>query len=473
LQGVLLPLDGPTLARTMLRQPLAPVLTAPRILRQAASLYFAKHLPVFRRPPAEDPMTVRIAPAGPVQRLGQRRVVGMLGRIRRGGLQLDLPDGSRQVLGDPADGLQATLRVRDYRLFPRLLYAGDVGFGESYVDREWDSDDLAQLMSLLLRNWDVLDDRHIATARLGRTLNLLRHWRQRNTLRKSPRNIGAHYDLSNDFYRLFLDPSLTYSGAVYPRPDLSLEEAQQHKLRGLLNKARLREGEHLLEIGCGWGSCALLAAQEFGCRVTGVTLSREQFELARQRVREAGLADRIDIRLLDYRKIEGQFDKLVSIEMLEAVGHEYLGAFFATCDRLLRPEGLAVIQTITIPDQRYGTYRRSSDWIRKHIFPGGHLPSLTALAEAMTRSSGFVVEQLENVGVDYARTLWEWRQRLAAHREDALAQGFDDAFLRKWHYYFSYCEAGFRTRMLNNLQLVLTRPGNPSLPAAPYPGEGA
>lgn len=201
--------------------------------------------------------------------------------------------------------------------------------------------------------------------------------------------------------------------------------------------------------------------------MTGITLSQEQLNLARRRVEEAGLEDRIDLRLMDYRNVQSEFDKIISIELLEAVGHEYLGAFFAACDRLLRPDGLAVIQVITIPDQRYRSYRYSSDWVRKHIFPGGHLPSLTAMTQAMTRSSAFVVEHLENIGVHYARTLREWRERLDSRREEARALGFDSTFLRKWKYYFSYCEAGFRTRMLNDLQLVLTRSSNPTLPTPP------
>ena len=372
----------------MLHQPVTPVLTVPRILRQSAALYFRRHLPVFRRPPPEDPMTVRTAPPGPIERFGLRTLTGLLTRIQTGHLQLELPDGTRRSFGDPESLPRATLAVRDYRLFPRLLRSGDIGFGESYVDREWDSDDLTGLLTLLLRNWEELDDRHIVSAHLGRAVNFVRHWLRRNTLRNSPRNIGDHYDLSNAFYRLFLDPSLTYSGAWYPSPEATLEEAQQHKLRQLLQKARLRERDHLLEIGCGWGSCALMAAREFGCRVTGITLSQAQLDLARQRVREAGLEDRVDLRLADYRTVEGAFDRIVSIEMLEAVGHEYLGAFFAACERLLRPGGLVVFQTITIPDQRYEGYRYTSDWIHKHIFPGGHLPSLTALSRAMTRSSG-------------------------------------------------------------------------------------
>jgi len=468
LWGSLEPLCGATLARTMIRQPFAPALTMPRILRQAASLHFRRHLPVFRRPPPANPLTVRSAPIGPVQRFASNVVSRTLSRIRSGHLRLELPDGTQRTFGESDQGPDATLTVRDYRFFPRLLCAGDIGFGESYVDREWECDDLAELLTLLLRNSKELGDHRFHTDQLGRAANFVRHRLRRNTPRNSRDNIGAHYDLSNDFYRLFLDASLTYSCAWYPRPDATLEEAQRHKLRKVLEKARLREGEHVLEIGCGWGSCALLAAQEFGCRVTGVTLSQEQLNLARERVAEAGLEERVDFRLVDYRNVEGQFDKIVSIEMLEAVGHEYLGAFFSACDRLLRHQGLAVIQVITIPDQRYRGYRYSSDWIRKHIFPGGHLPSLTAMTHAMTRSSALVVEHLENIGVHYARTLREWRERLGSRREEARALGFDDAFLRKWNYYFSYCEAGFRTRMLNDLQLVLTRPGNPNLPAPPY-----
>ncbi len=294
-------------------------------------------------------------------------------------------------------------------------------------------------------------------------LEKLRYLARRNTLPGSRRNIHRHYDLSNAFFQTFLDDSMAYSCALFSHPGESLEAAQRNKYRSIIEKARIGAGDHVLEIGCGWGGFALEAVRRCGCRVTGITLSRDQHRLARERVREAGLQERIDILFHDYRSIRGRFDKIVSIEMLEAVGHGYFGAFFKRLDRLLAPGGIAVIQVITIPDRRYDAYRRSHDWVRKHIFPGGLLPSLTILTRSMTRHSGLMVDHLENIGDHYALTLAEWHRRFTADRDQAARLGFDRRFQRKWAYYLGTCEAGFRERVLGDLQLVLTREGNRSL----------
>jgi len=249
----------------------------------------------------------------------------------------------------------------------------------------------------------------------------------------------------------------------YRTEEDTLEQAQRNKLQAILRKARIRAGDHVLEIGCGWGAFALEAARETGCRVTGITISREQYELARRRVAEAGLQDRVTILLRDYRHVDGVFDRIVSIEMLEAVGHRYFGEFFQCCEKLLKADGIAVLQTITVPDHRYDEYRKGSDWIQKHIFPGGHLPSLGALCDAMARSSRLVVEHLENIGIHYARTLREWRHRFEKNLDGVAQLGFDRTFQRKWLYYLAFCEAAFETRSLGNLQMVLSRPHNANL----------
>jgi cyclopropane-fatty-acyl-phospholipid synthase len=397
----------------------------------------------------------------PLDRLARRPVLGMLARIREGRLMMSLPDGASLAFG-PSGGPVAALWVRRERFFRRVLLEADLGFGDAFVDGDWETPDLPGLIEFLIRNAAAVDDRRIGSAALGRLLHRIRHRLNRNTVPGSRRNIRRHYDLGNDFFRLFLDPTMTYSCALWREGD-TLEQAQRRKLRAVLEKARLAPEHHLLEIGSGWGSFALEAAASAGCRVTTVTISEEQHRLARERVREAGLEGRVEVLLRDFRRLEGAFDRIVSIEMLEAVGHENFPAFFRALDRLLKPDGLAVVQVITIPDQRYEAYRRTGDWIQRAIFPGALLPSLTALSAAMTRHSALTVEHLENIGPHYPPTLRAWREALLAHREEALAQGRDERFLRAWEYYFAYCEAGFRARHLNDLQLVLTRPGNHSL----------
>jgi cyclopropane-fatty-acyl-phospholipid synthase len=385
-----------------------------------------------------------------------------LQRTREGTLHLTLPDGKALVFGG-SDSPQAALRINDHRFFSRVVIGGDIGFGEAFMEDEWDSDDVTAVVRFFIRNRDVVQDGRFHTTVASRGIEWLRHLAQRNTLWGSRRNIRRHYDLSNDFFQTFLDPSMAYSCAVYPSAGTSLETAQQNKFTRLIRKARLSARDHVLEIGCGWGGFAIEAVRQTGCRITGITVSREQYTLARERVKAAGLEDRIRIEFKDYRHIEGQFDKIVSIEMLEAVGHAYYSIFFRSLERLLAPHGIVVLQTISIPDQRYDSYRKERDWIQKHIFPGGLLPSLTVLTQTMTRHSRLMVEHAENIGDHYALTLAEWRRRFLAAREEVVRLGFDRRFQRKWVYYLSSCEAGFRERVLGDLQLVLTREGNPHL----------
>ena len=463
LEGAPVPFTAANLRRTLVRYPLTTALTVPRIMIQAGRLYFQKHLPVYQKPIPQSAMTIRTAPPTALERLCQKPILALLQRVQRGRLQLSLPDGQSLVAGGQQPGHDAAVRIRDYGFFRRVARDGDIGLGESYMAGEWTTDDLTATISHLIENRDVLDDANPRSAVVGRVVNRLLHLTRPNTPGGSRKNISAHYDLSNDFFATFLDPSMLYSSAVYARPDETLEAAQQRKLDLLISRLRLRPGHEVLEIGSGWGAMAIAMARETGCRVTSITVSQRQFELATARVAEAGLADRVTIKLCDYRHIEGRYDRIVSIEMLEAVGHDFLGEYFAICDRLLKPDGLIALQVITIPDQRYEAYRKGTDWIQKHIFPGGHLPSLTALTTAMTQRSSLYVEQLDNIGIHYAHTLREWRTRFHANAPAIRAMGFDEIFLRKWDYYFCYCEAAFATRTLNNLHLVLSRPGNRAL----------
>jgi cyclopropane-fatty-acyl-phospholipid synthase len=445
-----------------------PHLTIPRIYREAFKLRFKRQLTYHPKPVPRSAMTIKRNPATPLQRRCRDLVLDYLQRTREGSLRLTLPDGKTFRSGDSGQGGDAglpgaALRINDHQFFPRVVIGGDIGFGEAFMKDEWDSDDVTAVVRFFIRNRDTVQDGRFQTTVASRGIEWLRHVAQRNTLWGSRRNIRRHYDLSNDFFQTFLDDSMAYSSAVFPSAETPLEAAQQNKFTRLIRKARLSAGDHVLEIGCGWGGFAIEAVRQTGCRVTGVTVSREQYTLARQRVKAAGLEDRIRIEFKDYRHIRGQYDKIISIEMLEAVGHAYYSIFFRSLDRLLAPHGIVVLQTITIPDQRYDSYRKERDWIQKHIFPGGLLPSLTILTQTMTRHSRLMVEHAENIGDHYALTLAEWRRRFIAARDTVAALGFDRQFRRKWIYYLSSCEAGFRERILGDLQLVLTREGNANL----------
>lgn len=463
LEGIRKPLTARQHLKTVVTHPLVPHLTVPRIYKEAFKLHFGKKLFYYNKPAPGDSMTLRRNPPTLLQKRSMAMVMGFLARCDRGALELQLPDGTLRLIGEPGGAAPAVLRINDYRFFPRVVLGGDIGFGEAFMDGDWDSDDVVGAVQFFIRNRDHVKDGRLATAVASRLLEAVRHRIQRNTMLGSRKNIRRHYDLSNDFFTLFLDPTMAYSAAVFNRPEDDLETAQQAKFDRIIEKARIIAEDHVLEIGCGWGGFALAAVRKTGCRVTGITVSKAQYELARERVRAAGLGHRITIRLADYRKVTGRYDKIVSIEMLEAVGHEYYGRYFERLEALLKPEGVAVIQTITIPDQRYERYRKESDWIRKHIFPGGLLPSLTVLTAAMTRHSRLMVAHMEDIGDHYAVTLAHWRRRFLARLDQVAAMGFDQVFQRKWLYYLASCEAGFRERVLGDAQLVLTREGNASL----------
>jgi cyclopropane-fatty-acyl-phospholipid synthase len=390
----------------------------------------------------------------------QSIILNQLSAITNGHLLLQLPDGSEHHFGDPSEPVR--LHVNNSRFFSRLLFGGNIGFGDAWTDGDWDAPDLTAVLELFIHNMASLQKRGLTAGLAKRLLHLIAHAKNRNTESGSKRNIHAHYDLGNDFYSCFLDPeTMLYSAALFSEGTETLAEAQRAKIDRLIELADLRKGDHVLEIGCGWGGFAIRAAQQTGCRVTGITLSDEQYAFARQRVKEEGLDPLISIEKCDYRHMTGAFDRIVSIEMLEAVGHAFYGTYFAACDRLLKPGGRVALQVITIPDQRYKSYRSNPDWIQKRIFPGGMLPSLTELSKAITARSSFTIEQLDNIGIHYAETLRRWRTAFEAHHQELIEMGYDEAFQRKWIYYLCYCEAGFQTRYTNNLHLLLTRPGEP------------
>jgi cyclopropane-fatty-acyl-phospholipid synthase len=449
--------------RTVMAQPLVPHMTVPRIYWEAFKLRFRRQLTYHDKPVPVSPMTIRRISPTPLQRRCRRFVEQALADTRHGRLKVTSPGVPKQVYTGDRGGPDADLSVRDDRFFSRVVLGGDIGFGEAFMHGEWDSPDPVAVVRFFIRNREAFADGRYRTNLLARGLARALELSRRNTLWGSRRNIRRHYDLSNDFFRLFLDKSMSYSSAVYQSAAQSLEDAQQRKYDVIIRKARLAADDHLLEIGCGWGGFAIAAARQTGCRVTGITVSRQQYELARAAVAAAGMTDRIRIALTDYRQVRGRFDRIVSIEMLEAVGHAFYPLFFRRLDELLAPRGIAVLQTITIPDQQYESYRRESDWIRKHIFPGGLLPSLTVLTDNMTRHSRLMVDHVENIGDHYALTLAAWRRRFEAAQDAVAGLGFDRVFRRKWRYYLASCEAAFRERVIGDLQLVLTRAGNHSL----------
>ncbi|VGO21165.1 SAM-dependent methyltransferase [Pontiella sulfatireligans] len=383
-----------------------------------------------------------------------------LQNITYGHLLIKLPNGAERHYGDSSEPLR--IKVNRHRFFTRLATAGNMGLGEAWMDKDWDSDNLTGVLQLFIANMAELKTNGLTAGLAKRVQHFLQHALNRNTLAGSKKNIHGHYDLGNDFYQLFLDPeTMMYSSAVFDSPEESLPLAQLRKIQRLIGLADIKPEHHVLEIGCGWGGFAIETAKQTGCRITGITISEEQFKFARQRVAEEGLEEQITIQLIDYRNIQGSFDRIVSIEMLEAVGHAYYGTFFAACDRLLKPGGRVALQVIAIPDQRYDAYRRNPDWIQKYIFPGGMLPSLTELSKAMASHSAFTIESLDNIGSHYAETLRRWRKAFESRREQLVSMGYDGLFQRKWIYYLCYCEAGFQTRFTNNLHLVLTRPAEP------------
>lgn len=386
-------------------------------------------------------------------------------RMQLGELRVTLPSSEVVVYGRGEDGPTASIKVNNSRFFRKCILYGDVGFGEAFVDGDWDTDDITRVISWFIANIESAptlsgSGQKFLLGNLLQVVNRLRHHLRRNSLRGSRSNIREHYDLSNQLFQLFLDPSMTYSCARFADAQTDLESAQIAKYDALCQKLRLRPDHHLLEIGSGWGGFAAHAARNYGCKVTTVTISEEQYKYAKERFAREGLSDRIEIRLCDYRQVTGKFDRVASIEMLEAVGHKYLRVFFGKCHELLKRDGILGLQVIICPDSRYDSLRRSVDWTQKHIFPGSLLPSLAAINKAINDTGDMYLHGLEEMGLHYARTLAEWRANFNSNLPSIFSLGFDERFARKWNYYFSYCEAAFRMRNINVVQAVYSRPNN-------------
>lgn len=391
----------------------------------------------------------------PMPALARRAVTSRLVQLRHGRLLLH-EDGRTTSWGDPAAS-PVELVVQDPRFYQAVAFGGAVGAGEAYGEGWWSSPDLTGVVRLMLRNRQALDGLETGWSSLVQPLRRLGHWLRANTRSGARRNIAAHYDLSNEFFALFLDPTMTYSCGLFERPGASMAQASEAKYARIAALLDLQPADHLVEIGTGWGGFAIHAARHHGCRVTTTTISEQQHRLAVERIAAAGLADRVTVLRQDYRDLRGRYDKLASIEMIEAVGHEHYDTYFRACAGLLAPHGRAVIQAITIADERYDAARREVDFIKRHIFPGSCIPSRAVLARAASATDLRMV-QADEIGLHYAETLRQWRDRLLANREAVLALGFDAAFLRRWEFYFCYCEGGFLERAIGTAQLVYAKP---------------
>jgi len=397
----------------------------------------------------------------------KRIVINALSKMPLGKLEMSLPSGETLVFGNGEDKISANIQVNHPDFFKSIALYGDIGFGEGYTEGLWDTNNITNVIKWVILNIEnapsVTGSKVKSVAlNLFKWVNKLTHIRRANTLAGSQKNISEHYDLNNDFFATFLDKTMTYSSGYFLNDDVNLEESQYAKYDRLARQLKVKSTDHVLEIGSGWGGNAIFLAKNYGCKVTSVTISKEQQKLAIERVKKEGLEDKVSIIIQDYRKIDGTFDKIVSIEMLEAVGHQYLETYFEKCQELLKPNGIFAFQVITAPDSRYDKLRNGVDWIQKHIFPGSLLPSVAAINNAINNTGDLTMVDLKDMGLDYAKTLHLWFLEFNKNLDKAKALGFDEAFIRKWNYYLNYCEAAFAMRNINVMQLVYSRPNNTS-----------
>ncbi len=356
--------------------------------------------------------------------------------------------------------LKITITVKDSRFYGDITFGGSIGAAEAYMQNYWESNDLTGLVRLFVMNRHVLDDVEGSLAKLTTPIQKVLHWLNRNTQTGSRKNIAAHYDLGNDFFKLMLDETMMYSCAIFANRQTSLHEAQIHRLDTICKKLDLQETDHLLEIGTGWGGLSIHAAKNYGCKVTTTTISREQYELACERVKSEGLSDKITVLFEDYRDLTGQYDKLVSIEMIEAIGHQYYDTYFTKCSELLKPEGMMFLQAITIADQLYESAKTSVDFIKRYIFPGSCIPSNTAMQKAITQSSDLRLYDLTDIGPHYATTLHKWLENVNNHHDEIKNLGYSDEFIRMWRFYLCYCEGGFIERTISDVHMLLIKTDN-------------
>ena len=391
--------------------------------------------------------------------VARRQLLKRLEKMPRGYLLIE-DDGEFFSFGDADDGsgIRAKIVIEDAGAWRDIAFGGSIGAAEAYMLGKWSSPNLVDVVRLMSLNIDFLNQLDDAKPFVQRFADKIGHWLNRNTEKQARDNISRHYDLSNEFFSLFLDPEMMYSSAIFPDAATGLDEAAVYKLDVICRKLDLKPDEHLLEIGNGWGGLAIYAAKNYGCRVTTTTISREQYQEACKRVAQVGLQDRITVLLEDYRNLEGQFDKLVSIEMIEAVGHEYYKQYFSGCAALLKKDGLMLLQAITIPDQRFDYASNSVDFIQRYVFPGGSLPSHEAILSSIRKHTDLLMVGMQEIGEDYAKTLQLWRERFHEKLDQVRTLGFDDYFIRMWNYYLCYCQGGFEERAIGTSQILLAKP---------------
>ena len=400
-----------------------------------------------------------------IDRIARKVVFSMLEHLRLGRLMLE-ENGQTYSFGQQMDDKEPIVKVAitNHVAYRQILFNGSIGVAEAYMQGNWTTPDLMSVIRIFTRNQQALSAMKNRWSRIGSGLLRIFHLKNRNSIDGSRRNIAAHYDLSNEFFSLMLDPTMMYSSAIYPYPGASLHEASVNKLEHICQRLDLSPEDHLLEIGTGWGSLAIHAARNYGCQVTTTTISKEQFDYATASVEKAGLQDQITVLFSDYRNLKGRFDKLVSVEMIEAVGHRFYPQFFAGCSKLLNKGGLMLLQSITIADQRYDQYRKSTDFIQRYIFPGGELPSVQVVSDQLARHSDMQIVGLEDITLHYADTLADWRKNFRANISQVRELGFDSGFEKMWEYYLCYCEGGFRERMISTVQVLAAKPQRRALP---------
>ena len=386
------------------------------------------------------------------------QVLARLSRIKTG--QLTIVEDSQTTVFGHDKSIQATVFVNDAHFYGEIAFGGSIGAGEAYMLGYWQADNLTNVIRIMAANQHVMDALEGGFQWASKPFLKVLHWLNRNTTDGSRKNIAAHYDLGNDFFKLWLDPSMMYSAAIFSPENTSLEAASNKKLQIICDKLDLKSSDHVVEIGTGWGSFAIYAARHYGCKVTTTTISQQQYDEAKQRVSAENLTDKITLLLNDYRELQGQFDKLVSIEMIEAVGHQFYDVYFKKCASLLKPNGMALIQAITIADQRFDAAKNSVDFIQRYIFPGSNIPSITAMLASITRSSDLKLYDCEDIGPHYATTLRKWRENFFANIDEVRSLSYSEEFIKMWEFYLCYCEGGFAERALGDVHLLLTKPEN-------------
>lgn len=391
-------------------------------------------------------------------------VLKVFTKMNKGKMTLTFPCGKSFSVGDGV-GISVNIQIKDEGFFKRCVLFGDIGFGEAYMDGYWDTDNLVDVIKWFLFN--IENSPEISGSKtkplwlnVFKIWNKILHWKNANYINKAKKNISAHYDLQNDFFKLFLDPTLTYSSAYFGGKEIDLQDAQMEKCRRICEKLRLKSSDHVLEIGSGWGANAVFMAKHYNCNVTTITISEAQYKFVKEKIAQENLSHKVRVELKDYREVQGEFDKIISIEMLEAVGDKFFETYFMKCHQLLKKNGLLGLQVIICPDSRYENLRKGVDWIQKHIFPGSLLPSLARINRAINATGDLSLIDLKEFGLDYAKTLSIWREQFNKNHREVRNLGFSEKFIRKWNYYLSYCEAAFAMRNIYVMQLVYSRPNN-------------